>query len=78
MKKQRFIAIMKDGNNNQVNFERFSNGRIKEVENGLNKLLSSELYKTVLKLSGAVTIEIYKTENTWQGLKPEKKIKIEY
>lgn len=78
MKKQRFIAIMKDENNNQVNFERFSNGRIKEVEKGLNELLSSELYKTALKSSRVATIEVYKTENTWQGLKPEKIIKIEY
>ena len=78
MKRQKYIAIMKDESNNMVNFERFSNGRIKEVEKGLCELLSSELYKKVLKSSGAATVEIYKTENIWQGLEPEKTIIIEY
>lgn len=61
MKKQRFIAIIKDGTGKEISFERFSCKRADTVKNNMVKLFNNDLYRACMK--NAATIEIYSTSN---------------
>ena len=59
MKKQTFIAIIKDNTGKEISFERFSCKRADTVKNNMVKLFNNDLYKACMK--NAATVEIYST-----------------
>lgn len=66
MKKQTYIAYLKDENGNMITFERFACKRVKTAAKHIRELLANDLYRTCTK--GAKTVEIYATPN---GNNPE-------
>lgn len=61
MKKQTFIAIIKDGTGKEISFERFTCKRADTVKNSMMKLFDNDLYRACMKT--AATIEVYSTSN---------------
>lgn len=59
MKKQTFVAIIKDASGKELTFERFSCKRSGTVKTGMMKLLENDLYRACVK--GAATVEVYST-----------------
>ena len=59
MKKQTFIAIIKDHAGKEISFERFSCKRADTVKKNMKKLFDNDLYKACMK--NAATVEIYST-----------------
>lgn len=61
MRKQTFIAIIKDHTGKEISFERFTCKRADTVKNNMVKLFNNDLYRACLK--NAATVEIYSTSN---------------
>lgn len=59
MKKQTYIAYLKDEKNNLVTFERFTCKRVKTAVKCIRELLANDLYRTCVK--GTKTVEFYAT-----------------
>ena len=62
MKKQTFIAYIRDNDGRAITFERFSCKRAETVKKNMLQLLNNSLYRACI--GTAARVDVYKTENT--------------
>lgn len=65
MKKQTFVAYLRDENGHAITFERFACKRAETVRKQMNILLASDLYRACVK--GVKTVEIHATKDGYHA-----------
>ena len=65
MKKQTYIAYLRDENKQAITFERFACKRAETVRKQMNILLASDLYRACVK--GVKTVEIHATKDGYHA-----------
>ena len=66
--KQTFIAIIRDRDGKQIDFQRYGYKRIATVRNNIRALVNNDLYKAITP--GIYSADIYETAYDHHGLAP--------